>query len=212
MTKRRSSEVIATRGSVKPAALLASFVAGPNAGPPACATAGATTKTATRHATARMRPPRTSGQRLRYKKLARRAVLSPGAVTGGSREGALMSRNGLGLAAFIASAAVSLAVTATAGAGTMTFRASTVAPADGGGTSVVQDLYEPKITAAPGGPGKPPVLYVTGHAIGAYTTRAPAFVSNDLGATWASMPGVAPGAVPGGGHVGGDEGIIVGDP
>src|SRR3954471_23178842 len=82
MTKRRSSEVIATRGSVKPAALLASFVAGPNAGPPACATAGATTKTATRHATARMRPPRTSGQRLRYKKLARRAVLSPGGRDG----------------------------------------------------------------------------------------------------------------------------------
>src|SRR3954467_4779733 len=129
MTKRRSSEVIATRGSGKPAAVLASLVAGPNAGPPACATAGATTKTATRHATARMRPPRTSGQRLRYKKLARRAVLSPGGRDGAARErGALMSRNGLGLAAFIASAAVSLAVTATAGAGTMTFRASTVAP------------------------------------------------------------------------------------
>src|SRR4051812_24548571 len=103
MTKRRSSEGIATRGSVKPDALLASFIAGPNAGPPACATAGATAKTATTHATARMRPPRTPGQRLGYKKLARRAVLSPGGRDRSARErGALMSRNGVGLAAFIA--------------------------------------------------------------------------------------------------------------
>src|SRR3954468_9141533 len=127
MTKRRSSEVIATRGSVKPAALLASFVAGPNAGPPACATAGATAKTATRYATARMRPPRTSGQRLGYKKLARRAVLSPGGRDRASRErGALMGRNRLGHVAFMTAALASLAVTATAGAGPMTFRASTV--------------------------------------------------------------------------------------
>src|SRR5204863_2045325 len=129
-----------------------------------------------------------------------------------NERGAFMGRNRLGHVVFMTAALASLAVTATAGAGTMTFRPSTVVTPDANSTSVVQDLYEPKITAAPGAVGKPPVLYVTGHSIGAYTTRAPAFVSNDLGATWASMPGLAPGAVPGGGHVGGDEGIIVSDP
>jgi hypothetical protein len=116
--------------------------------------------------------------------------------------------------ASLVTALIAVAPASAALAGDMTFQAHTVAgtPPDLGGTSVVQDLYEPDIVAAPGAEGKPPVLYVTGHSIGVYTTRAPAFVSTDGGASWSSLPGILPGVVPGGGHVNGDEGIIVTDP
>lgn len=92
---------------------------------------------------------------------------------------------------------------------TMMFHGSTV-PAVG----TVEDLYEPSIGVSPTG-----VLYAAGHSIGAFTQRAPAWVSRDDGASWSMLPGLAPAqtgsyladSVAAGGQGEGDEGIVVAD-
>src|SRR2546423_4356077 len=93
-----------------------------------------------------------------------------------------------------------LMAAAPASAGTMTFGESNV-----GAPSLGWDLYEPSVTAVNG------ALYAAGHSVGAFTTRAPAYVSHDDGRTWQGMPPIASNQVEGGGHVDGDEGIISAD-
>lgn len=52
------------------------------------------------------------------------------------------------------------------------------------------DLYEPTMEVSPTG-----VIYVTGHTIGADTTGAPVFFSNDNGTSWAQLPFAGPAAL-----------------
>src|SRR5437764_5524731 len=100
-----------------------------------------------------------------------------------------------------AAVAVGLLTAAPAFAGTMTFRESNI-----GQVSYGWDLYEPNVTAVNG------AVYATGHSVGAFTTRAPAYVSHDDGLTWESLaPLTGQNQIEGGGHVDGDEGIVSAD-
>ena len=107
-------------------------------------------------------------------------------------------------------ATLALALPASASAADMTFTRHQIPT-----QSLGWDLYEPSVFAA-GADGQTKAIYFAAHSEAAFTTRAPGWVSNDGGNTWAQLPGLLPKdpvtPIPtGGGHATGDEGIIVAD-
>src|SRR4051794_21962979 len=102
-------------------------------------------------------------------------------ASGGSFQGRSRMRRSSSRAAG-ALAALALIVPASASAGGMTFTRHQIPT-----QSLGWDLYEPSVFAA-GANGVTNAIYFAAHAEAAFTTRAPSWVSNDHGTTWAQLP------------------------